>query len=344
MINFEPPDFPSRDQSFGERIHALSQPETGPHADNFLTNEESYLRVANDLAERFPEGTVYLGVGPDQNFSYIAHARPAWAFILDYRRRNTRLHLLHKALFALCRDRVEYLSWLLARHPRSLSPSPTASELVEGFTDRPLNSGLLDQARREVERYLRPLGILSDREWEDLWSIQARLAGPGLNARFLALPIYPSFGQLIQSKSRRGNPAHLLAEDTLFDRVRRLQIQDRITPIVADFSREASLIALSDWLRSRRLCVGALYISDVEFFLLKAGQRSWRNYIGNLEALPWAEGAVLIRTSTREIEHPERIPPDHSTTILRSVSQFLKLEHASKLQSIDDLFAPAAET
>ena len=61
------------------------------------------------------EGGAYIGVGPDQNFSYIAHIRPAIAFIVDIRRDNLLLHLLFKALFAEARTRVEYLALLTGR-------------------------------------------------------------------------------------------------------------------------------------------------------------------------------------------------------------------------------------
>ena len=52
-------------------------------------------------------GGAYIGVGPDQNFSYIAQVRPDIAFIVDIRRDNLLLHLLFKALFSLSDTRVE---------------------------------------------------------------------------------------------------------------------------------------------------------------------------------------------------------------------------------------------
>ena len=52
-------------------------------------------------------GGAYIGVGPDQNFSYIARIRPSVAYIIDIRRDNLLLHLLFKALFARAPDRVD---------------------------------------------------------------------------------------------------------------------------------------------------------------------------------------------------------------------------------------------
>src|SRR4028118_750990 len=122
--------FPGRDVGFGPLIEALSEPGPGPHADNLMTNEDSFPRVAGELARRAPRDGIYLGVGPDQNFTYIAHARPGLAFVLDFRRRNLLLHLVHKALFSLSADRVAYLTRLTARRPGPLGDDPTAADLV----------------------------------------------------------------------------------------------------------------------------------------------------------------------------------------------------------------------
>ena len=80
--------------SFASRIEALS--ETGGHfdTDNLISNERSYLHVAPALRELRSDAGAYIGVGPDQNFSYIAHVRPSIAIIIDIRRDNLLLHLL----------------------------------------------------------------------------------------------------------------------------------------------------------------------------------------------------------------------------------------------------------
>ena len=84
---------------------------------------ESTERAVPDNGFRGVKGGVYIGVGPDQNFSYIARLRPAEAFIVDIRRDNLLLHLLFKALFELARNRVEYLALLTGRAvPNDVTP------------------------------------------------------------------------------------------------------------------------------------------------------------------------------------------------------------------------------
>lgn len=293
--------------------------------------------MTGELARLAPRGSVYLGVGPDQNLTYIAHARPAVAFILDHRRRNLLLHLIHKALASLSPDRVTYLAKLTARAPsRALATGASADDLVAAFAGSPFQRERLDSAVAEVAEALRPLGVVADHEWAALTTIQAKLAGPGLGARFLALRMYPTLARLIGTTSRDGHPAHFLAEESLYRTLRTAQREDRIIPLVGDFAGPTSLPRLGDWLRKQRRAVGVLYISDVEFFLLRAGR--FAAYVANLARLPWAEGAVLIRSSTRPIESPDRVEGDSSTTIIRPVGRFLTEAQAGRVRSVDDLF------
>jgi hypothetical protein len=200
-----------------------------------------------------------------------------------------------------------------------------------------MDRGRLDRAIADVAGYLGPLGVVGVDEWPELAKIQARLAGPGLDSRFLALPMYPTLGRLIRSRDRSGQPAHFLARESWYQIVREAHLGDRIVPIVGDFAGSKALPALGSWLRARGLAVSVLYISDVEFFLLRSGR--FPSYIENLGSLPWRDGAVLIRSSTREIVHPDRVPGDSSTTILRPVAPFLEGARAGHFRSVDDLFA-----
>lgn len=328
--------FPSRDERFDRVLRALSQPQSGPHGDNLMSNEDSYPRVAGELARRVPPGGVYLGVGPDQNFTLVAHARPRLAVIMDYRRRNLLVHLLHKALFSLGRDRVSYLSRLLARRPGPLPANPTAAELVAAFAPAGLDRNRLRAITAEVAAVLGPLGVVDGREWNEVATIEARLAGPGMSARFLALPMYPTLGHLIETKDRASRPAHILAREDLYQRVRDLQLGDQILPIVGDYGRSPALPRLGAWLRKHALRISLFYISDVEFFLLRSGL--FATYIENLQTLPWHQDALIVRTSTREIAHPARVAGDSSTTLLEPIAPFLAAARAGRIKTADDLF------
>ena len=86
-------------------------------------------------------GGAFIGVGPDQNFSYIAHIEPEIAYIVDLRRDNLVLHLFFKALFAEAPARVDYLCLLTGRpapeHPPALNPFPQGFEAFQELEIRP---------------------------------------------------------------------------------------------------------------------------------------------------------------------------------------------------------------
>ena len=84
-------------------------------SDNLLSNETSFQYIIPDLLKTAKQGRVYLGVGPEQNFTYIAALKPAMAIIIDIRHGNLDVHLMYKALFELSNDRAEFVSRLFSR-------------------------------------------------------------------------------------------------------------------------------------------------------------------------------------------------------------------------------------
>src|SRR4030095_7180976 len=93
----------------------ISEPGGYFDSDNLISNESSYLHVLGGMRRLGVAGGAYIGVGPDQNFSYIGQIRPHVAFIIDIRRDNLLQHLMFKALFEMARNRVEYLALLTGR-------------------------------------------------------------------------------------------------------------------------------------------------------------------------------------------------------------------------------------
>src|SRR5262249_51372337 len=102
------------DQEFWRMVAEFS--ETGGVVQaGFMLDEDSVQFVIPTLKQTTRRGGVYIGVGPEQNFTYIAAIRPRMAFVLDIRRDNMLEHLLYKALFELSSDRADFLSRLFSR-------------------------------------------------------------------------------------------------------------------------------------------------------------------------------------------------------------------------------------
>src|SRR5881392_3862845 len=120
------------DGAFWALIESISEPPGSfTISDNFVSNEP---RVAENARWIRARGGVYVGVGPEQNFTYIAALRPAIAFVIDIRRENRTLHLLYKALFELSADRADFVARLFSRpRPPGLDTGSTAAAIFERY-------------------------------------------------------------------------------------------------------------------------------------------------------------------------------------------------------------------
>src|SRR5262245_45956638 len=124
------------DREFWTMTEQLSEPNGYFVSDNLVSNEMTLSTVANALADRMKPGGVYLGVGPEQNFTYIAAIRPRMAFITDIRRGNLHMHLMYKALFELSKDRAEFVSRLFTKpRPDGLGASSSATDIMNAYWD-----------------------------------------------------------------------------------------------------------------------------------------------------------------------------------------------------------------
>ena len=129
-------DLPSRlsDKAFWQLINELSEAGGSFRSDNFLSNENAFQTVIPDLKGIVPTGGVYLGVGPEQNFTYVVALRPKLAFIVDIRRGNLLEQLLYKAFIEMSSSRAEFLSRLFARkRTADLPPNATPDMLFSAL-------------------------------------------------------------------------------------------------------------------------------------------------------------------------------------------------------------------
>src|SRR5712672_266756 len=129
------------DRDFWSLIETLSEPAGAfTLSDNLVSNEPDFAERVRRLR---PAGGVYIGVGPEQNFSYIVGLRPAMAFIIDIRRENRNLHLLYKALFELSADRADFVSRLFSRpRPPGLGSASSVQDIFMRYDGVPASATL----------------------------------------------------------------------------------------------------------------------------------------------------------------------------------------------------------
>lgn len=339
----------STDSSFAALVQRLSEPGGYFDSDNIITNEASYLKVASQLQKVGARGGVYIGVGPDQNFSYIALVRPTIAFMLDIRRDNLLEHLLFKSLFSLSRNRLEYLCLLLGK------PVPAD---IDQWTGRPIAfvMAYLDQhpsdsvtaastrkrSNERIDRFGVPLDA-RDREMIDQY--RAEFVSDGLETRYSSLGRnnrydYPSLGQLILATDRSGRMVSYLADEDAFQFVRGLEAADKIIPVVGNVAGDKAVRAIAAYAAQHRLDVSAFYLSNVEQYLMTR-EGGFDKYASNVALLPHDSASVIIRSYFGRFgaTHPLFVASaaGTSTSMVEPIDGFLRREAAGSIRSYADL-------
>jgi len=349
------PNLPERlsDAEFWNLITEFSEPGGYFRSDNFVSNETAFQRVIPELKNKIKPGGVYVGVGPDQNFTYATALAPRLAFIVDIRRQNMMLHLMYKALFELSTNRVEFLSRLFARPvPDGLTPAVTVEELFEAFGREATDALLAREVFNSILHQLRERhGFELTRE--DLKNIEyvynafvnggpeIRYSYPNQNAwrRF------PSYSELMletdgTSENGGENHSYMASEDN-FRILRRMEVENRIIPIVGDFAGDKALRSVGRYVEERGATVSMFYTSNVEFYLFQTDD--WRRFLNTLTELPVDENSVMIRSyfNNYGLQFPNPpgwlYSPPQSYTLLDSMPGLTKTFAAGRIHNYFDV-------
>ena len=286
------------DADFWALIETLSEPPgTFDISENLVSNEPDFVDNARRLRGA---GGVYIGVGPEQNFSYIARLRPAMAFIVDIRRENRNLHLLYKALFELSADRAEFVSRLFSRpRPAGLGSDNGIDEIFERFEKVPGTT----ERRVETSTLIRERLVATHRfavSQSDLEFIERALQafavdGPAIHfwgARAVDdNAIRPSYQQLMTARDVSGQRRSFLASAEAFAFIKDLHSKNQIVPVIGDFAGPSALRRVGDYVRSHGDVIQAFYASNVGVYL---NSRQTQAFCANLLTLPAAATASFI--------------------------------------------------
>src|SRR5437870_4620489 len=143
------------DQEFWKLVTDFSEKGGYFLSDNFVSNERLFQHALTELKRDRETAGAYLGVGPEQNFTYIVALKPRVAFIFDIRRQNMIQHLMYKALFDLSADRAEFLSHLFSRpQPAELGKDSSAVVIFNAFRDVEPTQDLYQETFKEIKHRL----------------------------------------------------------------------------------------------------------------------------------------------------------------------------------------------
>ena len=284
------------DQEFWSLTETLSEP-AGKFSvsDNLVSNEP---HVAENIRRLHAVGGVYIGVGPEQNFSYIARLQPAMAFVIDIRRENRNLHLLYKALFALSMDRGDFVSRLFSRaRPHGLGPSATAEEIFNRYEGVPASAEHYERNLALVrDHLLKTRGLpltASDLEWIERVFKAFYSDGPGIRywGSSDMKAVQPTYRQLMTIKDAIGEARSFLASEEGFEFVKDMQWRNMIVPVVGDFGGPNAIPRVGDYVRAHADEVRAFYGSNVAVYLTNQQKHT---FCRNLAMLPAARRAWFI--------------------------------------------------
>ena len=334
---------PIPDSTFGRLVAELSEPGGYFDTDNLISNESSYLQVMGELEARSIRGGVYLGVGPGQNFSYVAAIRPALVFLVDIRRDNLLQHLWFKALFERSVTRLDYLCLMVGRACGGPSDGLDVTTLV-GRVAVAAEVDSLDAVLDAVVAHAATAGVaLTAADRRTIRSIHARFAAEGLGLRFNShgrapRPDYPTLERLLLERDREGRAASYLTDETHYRYLRALQEANRVVPVVGDLAGDHALRAIGREIERRDRRVTAVYTSNVEFYLF--GDRTFPRWVANLETLPISDDAVIIRSYFNRFRPiAETVPGYSSTQLLQPIPALLAAWEEGRVPSYRSLIA-----
>lgn len=320
------------DTSFAGTVARLSEPAGYFDSDNLISNETSYLHALSKLRPLGVSGGVYIGVGPDQSFSYIAAIEPRMAYLIDIRRDNMLMHLMFKALFERSRNRLEYLCrWLGRPVPAdvaawddrsiediiarvdSLAPDPESSETLELLAT--------------VSRYGVPL---SQADSATIRRFHQEFIYGGLDIRFTSAGRaprmhYPTLRQLILERDLGGKQGNYLTTRERWEYIRKLQARNRIIPVVGNLAGTRAFPAIAREIAARGERVSALYVSNVEMYLWRDGL--FETFARTAASLPHDERSVIIRSffgGGFGQYHPQNQPGHVSTQLVQPLADFAR--------------------
>ena len=292
------------DEAFWNLVTEFSESGGYFRSDNFVSNETTFQYVLKDLKKTKPGG-VYLGVGPDQNFTYIVALQPKMAIIFDIRRQNVMQHLMYKALIEMSTDRADFLSKLFSRkRPEKLEEKTTVEDLFNAYYDVEPDRQLFQENFQAIKKQLEErhkFKLSADDESTINYIYQSFYAG-GLNLTYngvggggLGRSRMPSYAEVMQMTDEEGVNRSYMGSEENFKVLQDFERKNLIVPVVGDFAGPKAIRSVASYLKEHDAFVSAFYVSNVEQYLFQQGD-DWSKFYHNVGTLPVDASGAFIRS------------------------------------------------
>jgi hypothetical protein len=304
------------DEQFWQLSSSASEPDGTFRSDNLMSNELNFQYVIPDLLKVAQPGRVYMGVGPEQNFSYIAALKPSMAFIVDIRHGNLDVHLMYKALFEMSANRTEFISRLFSiKQPEGLSATSSARQLFNAYLNLEPSKELYEANLKAVIDHLKnrhnfPLaaGDLEGIEWamSNYYSFGPSIYYNASDATFAPAIVGAvggrrgggnsvTYADLMMANDGFGTERSFLANEENFMVLKNLHSKNLLVPVVGDFGGPKAIREIGKYLKSVGAMVSTFYLSNVEQYLSQEVGKT-DAFLSNVATLPIDETSRFIST------------------------------------------------
>lgn len=335
------------DEAFWNMVNEFS--ETGGYfrSDNFVSNETTFQYVIKDLKKTKPGG-VYLGVGPDQNFTYILALQPQIAIIFDIRKQNAMQHLMYKALIEISADRAEFLSRLFSRkRPEGLSEKSTPEELFTAYDSIEANRLLFQESLQGIKKHLEEthkFKLSQDDEGAIEYVLRAFYTGGpdltynGIGGGNFGRGRMPTYGEMMQATDAEGANLSYMGSEENFKALQEMEKKNLIIPVVGDFAGPKAIRTVANYLKEHDAYVTAFYLSNVEQYLFQQ-EDDWGKFYRNVATLPLDSSATFIRSIFNGFPATYRPTGNalRSASVLSSIPELLQAFEAGEIRTYSDV-------
>jgi len=246
------------DAEFWRIFTEFSEPGGSYPYENFVTNEETIQDVMSVLTKVTKPGGVYLGVGPEQNFTYISGVKPGMAFIFDIRRQNAIEHLMYKAIFEMAPTRAEFVSHLFSiKSPDKVPETARANGLFLAFDglkgDKAYYTQNLTEIKNTLSKHKFALSADDLQKVEYIYDVFFR-AGPEIDYTFASafpqgMAPAPNYMQEMSDTDADKKPWSFLATEENYRVVRQLEMKNLVIPIVGDFAGSKAIRKVAEYIQ-----------------------------------------------------------------------------------------------
>jgi hypothetical protein len=308
--------------------------------DNFTSNEMEVGALFTMLRESNVAGDVYMGVGPEQNFTYIASIRPRMAFIVDIRRQAVVQHLLFKAFFELAKDRADFISLVFAKpRPPGLDTSTAIQAMWAAYRNVATDSAVAAKTYARVARHLfetHGFTFTQDERETLKYVFDAFVSyGPSIATRGLSNGRGGDFAQLTGfSTDSTGQPRSFLSSEENYRTIKSLHERNLIVPVSGDFGGPKAVRAIGAYLTQHHGTLRAFYVSNVEQYLFQDGKSL--AFYENVASIPIDSASVFIRPYSMRRGFGGYIGPAHS---LCPIGSFIAASRAGRVRYNEEALA-----